>query len=216
MKIPKIIYFVLFAVIIMLTPLSGFTQAEKQDSAISPYHLYMACVKPLVRLNETRRTYPGHIFIGYVIRNQAGLDSVIQYCGNQPASPLIKNIFTRRKGLAFGTIEGYMSMDESVYAKYRKVHILEIAVSREEYMNAIEIRNKWEKRKLLKVNGMDCVSFVEEVMVNALHFNPIHRSYFHNLIPIRYWKQQIHKNQNRLHCYSIYYCRMPIVRTPFH
>lgn len=214
MKILKLKYLILF-LCINLIPFKAFSQSEKGDSLPSPYCLYMACVQPLVRLNESRRTFPGHIFIGYVIRNRLGLDSVVQYCGNQPASPMLKNIFTRRKGLPFGTIEGYMSMDESVYAKYRKVHILEIAVTKEEYIQALEIRNKWEKRKLFKVNGMDCVSFVEEVMVNALHFTPLHRSFCHNLIPIRYWKNQIRKNQQRIQCYSMYFCKMQVVKKPF-
>lgn len=175
----------------------------------SPYYLYMTCVKPFAHLTNRHKSYPGHIFLGYVVRNWQDQDSLIQYCGNQPASPLFKQLFKKRNGNNCLTIEGYMSMNEDVYAKYKKAYILQIPVSKEEYEYAMLIRDKWEARKLFKVNGMDCVSFVEEVAVNALHFKPLRRNYFQNLIPIRYWKHQIKQNKSRISCTSIYFCTMP-------
>lgn len=198
-------------IFLLLLPAS-LGQVAAQE-AITPdtepqYAMYMACVKPLVRLTEKRWTYPGHIFWGYCIKSRQGLDSVIQFCGNQPEVPLIKNVFTRRKGLPCGTLAGYMSLDESVYVKYPQVYQLEISVTKAQYEQAIAIRDKWVERKLFKVNGMDCVSFVEEVATQALGFRPTHRNYLHNLIPIRYWKHQIKHNKDRIKCYGVHYCRV--------
>lgn len=197
-------------VILLSLLLWGVLRTFAQDSIPArSYFLNMACVQPLARLNATHRSFPGHIFVGFIIRTRQGLDSVEQYCGNQPAAPLVKQLFKKRKsGQGCTTIEGYMSMDESIYIKYRKVHILEIAVTEEEFKAALKIRDKWEKRKLFKVNGMDCVSFVEDVAVNAIHLSPIHRTYFHNLIPLQYWKNQIRQNADRVTCSTVYKCKL--------